>query len=33
MNDRVEETKHNSFGSTMRITNYRKYNDINVYFP
>lgn len=30
--DRIGEEKTNTFGSLMRIINYRKYNDIDVYF-
>ena len=30
---KVGETKTNSFGSKMTIIEYRKYNDIDVYFP
>lgn len=33
MNDRIGEEKTNNFGSMMQISNYRKYNDIDVYFP
>lgn len=31
--DRTGEEKTNSFGSLMKIANYRNYNDIDIYFP
>ena len=31
--DRIGEEKFNKFGSKMIIKEYRKYNDIDVYFP
>ncbi len=33
MNDRMGEEKTNYFGSVIRISNYRNYDDIDVYFP
>ena len=31
--DRIGETGRNNFGSEMIIAEYRKYSDIDVYFP
>lgn len=31
--DRTGEVGYNKFGSKIIITNYRNYNDIDVYFP
>ena len=31
--DRIEETRTNNFGSKMMIVEYRKYSDIDIYFP
>lgn len=33
MSDRIGEEKINNFGSVMRISKCRNYDDINVYFP
>lgn len=31
--DRIGEEKTNNFGSKIIVKEYRKYNDIDVYFP
>lgn len=31
-NNKIGETKYNTYGSKMKIIDYRKYNDIDVYF-
>lgn len=31
--NRIGEVKYNNFGSKMIITQYKNYNDIDVYFP
>ena len=31
--DRINEENYNKFGSLMRVINYRKSNDIDIYFP
>ena len=31
--DRIGEKRTNNFGSEMIITEYRKYSDIDIYFP
>lgn len=33
MNDKVGEIKYNNFGSKMVITNYKRWNDVTIYFP